>query len=261
MEVVSLEQLIYNLLSYINNSLEKDINHSIATSLLEHIDQIHDYSLEMVAEVCNVAPSTINRFCKRIGFKNFSHLRKSVSFNVDPSTGLETDVVLNTKAFETQLNENLAVIDSIVDEQMNHIIDCIHHANKIVILGFEKHQVQALELQKKLFLLGKYCECHTNLFKQINTLSDLTEEDLIITISIEGNILAEDFAVIQKIQASLGKKLLITFSKETAHSKFFNDVLRCGNMNNKAVSNYTLLRLFDVLEDQYRQKVDKPKLV
>ncbi|WP_318508826.1 hypothetical protein [Bacillus sp. T3] len=55
-----MEQLIYTLLAFINNSLFKDINYSIARSLLENIDKIEGFSLETAAEACNVAPSTIN---------------------------------------------------------------------------------------------------------------------------------------------------------------------------------------------------------
>lgn len=73
-----MEQLTYTLLAYINNSLEKDINDSIARSFLKHIHKIETFSLDSIAETCNVAPSTINRFCKRIGFRNFSNLRNSV---------------------------------------------------------------------------------------------------------------------------------------------------------------------------------------
>ena len=69
-EVGKVEQLIYTLLAYINNSINKDINYYIAKSLLEHIHKIESFSLDSVAEACNVAPSTINRFCKRIGFKH-----------------------------------------------------------------------------------------------------------------------------------------------------------------------------------------------
>jgi DNA-binding MurR/RpiR family transcriptional regulator len=245
--VESLEQLIYTLLAYINNSLDKDINYSIAKSLLENIHKIEGFSLETAAEACNVAPSTINRFCKRIGFINFSNLRNSVSIQVDSSLYDETDTVLSTDLFEEQLRENIEIIDLIPMEQIDRIVKGINESRRIVILGFEKHQVQAMELQKKLFLLGKLCECSTNLFKQMDTLSSLTEEDMIITISIQGNILTGEFSIIEKINSAKGKKLLITFSNAFQDSKVFDEVIQCGKINNSAVSGYTLLRLFDVL--------------
>jgi len=246
-----LEQLIYTLLAYINNSLEKDINYSIANSFLENIHDMEGYSLEMAAEVCNVAPSTINRFCKRIGFRNFSNLRNSVAFQGGVYEAREKQ--LNTDSFELKLKENVEIIESISKEQLERIIKKIHESKRIVILGFEKHQIQAMELQKQLFLLGKLCECNTNFFKQLETVAHLTEEDMIITISIEGNILTEALAIKEKIKAANGKKLLITFSNPEKHKHLFDEVLQCGKIDNSEVSSYTLLRLFDILIYHYQK--------
>lgn len=247
-----LEQLIYTLLAYINNSLEKDINYSIANSFLENIHHIEGYSLEMAAEVCNVAPSTINRFCKRIGFRNFSNLRSSVAYQGGMYE--EREKSLTADAFELKLKENVEIIERISKEQLERIIKKIHESKRIVILGFEKHQIQAMELQKQLFLLGKLCECNTNFFKQLETVSHLTEEDMIITISIEGNILTEALAIKEKIKAASGKKLLITFSDPEKHQQIFDEILQCGKIDNSAVSSYTLLRLFDILIYHYQKR-------
>ncbi|MCR6109962.1 MurR/RpiR family transcriptional regulator [Bacillus sp. A301a_S52] len=244
-----MEQLMYTLLAYINNSLEKDINYSIAKSLLQNINKIKGYSLETVAEACNVAPSTINRFCKRIGFKNFSNLRHSVAIS---SKYEDPDTVLSSDKFQHQLAENITLIEDISKKTMDRVINKIHNAKRIVILGFEKHQVQAMELQKKLFQLGKFCECSTNLFKQIDALSDLTEEDLIITISIRGNILSDGFSVGDKITSAKGQKLLLTFMAETHDLVGFDEIMQCGKIANSSVSGYTLLRLFDVLVERYQ---------
>ncbi|MEH7418990.1 MurR/RpiR family transcriptional regulator [Neobacillus drentensis] len=248
-----MEQLIYTLLAYINNSLNKDINYYIAMSLLEHIHRIESFSLDSVAEACNVAPSTINRFCKRIGFKNFSNLRNSAAIPMGDSLHEDADSELNTRKFFKQLNENIEVIDNIPMSQIDQIANQIKQSRRIVILGFEKHQIQAMELQKKLFLLGKLCECDTNLFKQIDTLSALSDEDMMITISIQGNILSNQLPIIEKIKTARGKKLLITFSSELGNLEIFHEILQCGKIENSSVSSYTLLRLFDVLINRYQR--------
>lgn len=240
-----METLIYNLLAYINNSLDKDINYHIAKSLLENFHKIEGFSLETAAEVCNVAPSTINRFCKRIGFRNFSNLRNSV--NNYGASFEKNDIALSGDSFIAQLKENVEMIEHIPREQIERIVKQISKSRRVVILGFEKHQIQALELQKKLLLAGKFCECNTNIFKQMDALDTLTEEDMIITISIQGYLLSEDFLLFEKIKRTKGKKLLITFSKPQQHPELFDEILQCGKIENSAVSSQTLLRLFDVL--------------
>ena len=103
-----METLIYNLLAYINNSLDKDINYHIAKTLLENSHKIEGFSLETVAEVCNVAPSTINRFCKRIGFRNFSSLRNSV---MKYGASLEkNDTALSGDSFIPRFPKNYNVV-------------------------------------------------------------------------------------------------------------------------------------------------------
>ncbi|WP_180960275.1 MurR/RpiR family transcriptional regulator [Neobacillus cucumis] len=248
-----MEQLIYTLLAYINNSLNKDINYYIAKSLLEHINRIESFSLDTVAEACNVAPSTINRFCKRIGFKNFSNLRNSVSIPMGVNLYEKAETELSTQMFLKQLNENIEMIENIPILNIDRIVNQIHQSRRIVILGFEKNQIQAMELQKKLFLFGKLCECDTNLFKQIDALSDLSDEDMIITISIQGNILSYHFPIMEKLKTAKGKKLLITFSSDLYKLEIFHDILQCGKIENSGVSSFTLLRLFDVLIDRYHR--------
>ncbi|MFE8699933.1 MurR/RpiR family transcriptional regulator [Cytobacillus sp. FJAT-54145] len=249
-----MEQLIYTLLAYLNNSLKKDINYDIAQSLLEHIHDLEHFSLESVSEACHVAPSTINRFCKRIGFKNFSYLRNSVTLTSQLPTHEDE---LSSQNFVHQLNENLTYIDEIPTDQIDRIVKLLYQSRRIVILGFEKHQVQAMELQKKLFLLGKLCECGTNLYKQLDTLNDLSEEDLVITISIKGNILSESYPIMDKIKSAKGKKLLVTFSSELSTLDNFNEILLCGKLENSSVSSYTLLRLFDVIIYRYQRLMEK----
>ncbi|MEY8741211.1 MurR/RpiR family transcriptional regulator [Bacillales bacterium AN1005] len=240
-----METLIYNLLAYINNSLDKDSNYHIAKSLLENLHQIEGFSLETAAEACNVSPSTFNRFCNRIGFKNFSSIRNSVIKYGAPLKKNNSD--LSGDRFLEQLKENVEMIENIPKKQIERIVKQISISRRIVILGFEKHQIQALELQRKLILAGKFCECYTNVFKQMDALDILTEEDMIITISIQGSILSEDTLFIEKIKRTKGKKLLITFSNAHQHLGLFDEFLQCGKIENNAVSSQTLLRLFDVL--------------
>lgn len=245
----NVEQLTYTLLAYINNSLEKDINDSIARSFLQHIHNIETFSLDSISETCNVAPSTINRFCKRIGFRNFSNLRNSVilSKKTDPTAG-KPQQVLDAYSFNKKFQENVELIDRIPIEQVDQLVARLRNSKRIVILSFEKYQIHTVELQKKLLLLGKFCECSTNLFKQMEALDNLIEDDLVIMISIQGHLLKEELPLIKKLRDSKGHKWLITFSNNLGDQAEFDDVIQCGYPEHSEVSSHTLLRLFDVLE-------------
>ena len=159
----------------------------------------------------------------------------------------KNDTALSGDSFIAQLKENVEIIENIPKEQIERIVKQISKSRRVVILGFEKNQIQALELQKKILLAGKFCECNTNIFKQMDALDILTEEDMIITISIQGYLLSEEFLLFEKLKKTKGKKLLITFSEPHQHLELFDEILQCGKIENSAVGSQTLLRLFDVL--------------
>ena len=159
----------------------------------------------------------------------------------------KNDTALSGDSFIAQLKENVEIIENIPKEQIERIVKQISKSRRVVILGFEKNQIQALELQKKILLAGKFCECNTNIFKQMDALDILTEEDMIITISIQGYLLSEEFLLFENLKKTKGTKLLITFSEPHQHLELFDEILQCGTIANSAVSSQTLLRLFDVL--------------
>lgn len=104
---------------------------------------------------------------------------------------------MDAYSFNKKFQENVELIDQIPIEQVDRLVDRLKFSKRIVILSFEKYQIHTVELQKKLLLLGKFCECSTNLFKQMETLDDLIEGDLVIMISIQGHLLKEELPLIK----------------------------------------------------------------
>ena len=49
---------------------------TIAAYMLEHIDSIHDMTLSMLSEESGASEVTIIRFCKRMGYHSFVHLKQ-----------------------------------------------------------------------------------------------------------------------------------------------------------------------------------------
>lgn len=61
----------------------------------------------------------------------------------------KNDTALSGDSFIAQLKENVEIIENIPKEQIERIVKQISKSRRVVILGFEKNQIQALELQKK----------------------------------------------------------------------------------------------------------------
>lgn len=239
-----MEQLAYTLLSYLNNVIDEDMNYHIAKKFLENIYKINDFSLEDIACVCNVSSRTINRFCEKIGYHNYTTLKKHV---LNPIAGSEKQYNKSV-AFQSILTHHFDIIDRISFFEYQTFINTIDRAKNIWVIGFEKHQVFALEFQKRLFEYGKISRCIMNYHQQLMDIEKATYEDLIITISIKGFALSDYRQILSNIPS---KKVLLTFNSNI-NSYDFDQTIVCGNLQYAQFSEYALLRFFDILFHHYK---------
>lgn len=73
-------------LSELVSSNDGSTNCQIATYILSHIDEVKKCTISELAKRCNVANSSISRFCKEIGLNDFTELKELInitSFNLD----------------------------------------------------------------------------------------------------------------------------------------------------------------------------------
>ena len=243
-----MEQLAYTLLAYINNVIDEDMNYYIAKKFLEMMHHIKDLSLEDIAFECNVSSRTINRFCKKIGYHNYTTLKKYVLNPVisDPKPYYETT------DFQLILSHHFDKIHQIPLFEYHRFIRMMNDAKHIWVIGFEKHQVIALEFQKRLYELGKISRCIMNYHQQLLDVEKATKEDLIIAISIKG------MAFNQILNDIPAKKVLLTFNTHLT-STTFDSILVCGDMNYSQLSEYALLRFFDILFYYYNLSITGQK--
>ena len=66
-------------LSTIASEKNGSTNCVIATYILEHLDEMQDIGIKEIAKKCNVAVSSISRFCKEIGLRDFVELKELLS--------------------------------------------------------------------------------------------------------------------------------------------------------------------------------------
>lgn len=72
-----------------------EVEKTIANFFLEHIEQLHTLTLREIADIIYVAPSSIVRFCKKIGYQGYNHFKNdylkeniylsSLFQNIDPN--------------------------------------------------------------------------------------------------------------------------------------------------------------------------------
>ena len=248
-----MQQLIYTLLHYLNNVINKDTNYHIACKVLEHIYELEHYSLEKMASLCFVSPATINRFCKQIGYSNYSTLRHISSIREEKYLD---EHVLEEEAMESYRQAIYDSLQTIHDLDL-HLLDqalmSIHSSKRCIGLGYGSYQHYILDLQKKLFSCGKYMEIYIDMIRQMEEIESLTKDDVVLITSLQGKYLFnEKFLRYEKIKRCGCKTILVTQMEDPKVLEKFDHVLFCGKKEYGDANKYALIRLYDLIAQRYR---------
>lgn len=242
--------ILYALLNYMNCSIKQDTNYEIAKRLLLHIQDIENYTLEETAKLCHVSVSTLNRFCRIIGYKNFSTLRNFIKMKENESYLCESNHDKKSEmVYINKMNENMLLIEKIPTSTLERIANIIHTSNRIILLGFGEFQYPALYFQKQMLSFGKLVE----IFGQINELklqSEFHENDLIIITSIQGKFLDIYNEELNHIKC---KKILLTQIKDENILNQFDEYINFGIHEDERLRKYSIMRIYEKILCAYYQ--------
>ena len=71
--------LVIILLSTLNGEPKGSNNYKIAKFMIENIRDLEDYTLTELAKACYVSNSSISRFCRDIGLRDFNQLKNQIA--------------------------------------------------------------------------------------------------------------------------------------------------------------------------------------
>lgn len=249
-----MQQVIYTLLNYINNSINHDTYYHIAMMILNQVNQIEHYSLEKMAMMCHVSPATINRFCKQIGYLNYSTFREIVRHK--EAKIFDVQILDNhyLNSYSQAIFELIQTVNDLNLNQLDTILSKIHSHQRILALGYGSYQNYALDLQKNFFSCGKFIEVYMDQIRQNEALETMTKEDMVIVTSLSGRYLMNPhFNVLNKMKQTGCDSLLITLMKDQPYFDSFGDVIKCGEIEKVYAGKYALIRLYDLMASRYQQ--------
>lgn len=239
MEGLLVKTVIYVLLNYINCTFKEDTYYYIAQQLLLNLEKIQLMRLEDVAILCDCSYSTINRFCKKIGFTNYSTFREIVRIQRD-------------SLFPVIKNQDYCVqniMNQIDQIEINHILafnKIIRDSSRIVLLGYGEFQYTSLYYQKQMYTLNKLIEVK-NVYLDNFNFSKLKENDLLILVSMNGEFLKPNYSYFNRIQC---RKIILTKRHEIDFLQNFEEAIvlpECSEYYNK----YILFRIYERLIYNY----------
>ena len=165
--------LIIILLSTLNDEPKGSNNYKIAKYMIENMRDLEEYSLTDLAQACYVSNSSISRFCRDIGLKDFNALKNQIAkFSVE-SARLK-------RKFDYEKYESSSMFQSYVKNVISNSYQ------KIAAFGYMQSESVACNLQFDLQTSGKLIFSCFNIKDQADYITDADENNLIIIFSESG---------------------------------------------------------------------------
>lgn len=117
---------------------------SLIDFIEKNFNEIPNYSAIKLCEEAYSSQATLNRVCKKLGFKGFSELKFSI----------EEDLKLMNTSKNSHIHNTIYYIDNINFEEIDNIIKILKNNRKILLYGLGASQITAAYFQRQLLYLG-----------------------------------------------------------------------------------------------------------
>lgn len=248
-----MQGVIMNLLSYINGCMIHDTNYHLALALLKHLPEIQSLSLVEMASCCFVSQATLHRFCKQIGYRNYSTLREACLDNTQEDCDWSEFTHAGNQSFLETTEANLSdVFRFNVLEQVDRVCYGLHDSQRVVCLGFEMFQLYAMSLQSQLITSGLYIEVPISLSAQLEAISQLQPGELAMLTTLDGEYCDHFNEDIPDLIKETGCQLVVlTQTMNHPLAKQADEILCCGRQGSLQEAKYGVIRLYDYLAMRY----------
>ena len=134
----------------------------IAQYVIHNADSVVTSTITAIAKNTNTSEASINRFCKKIGFKGFNSFKVALAqdnfYHAMQESGAETQtglVATVSKDYQHMLVNTTAMLD---EEQVLQAADAMRNAPHIFIFSLSYTGFVARELEFKLSMVGLYAK-------------------------------------------------------------------------------------------------------
>ena len=191
-----MNQIGITLLGMVNTTSHLSTNHQIAIWVLSNLEHLDYISEPEMAKACNVSKSSINRFCKELGFQNFQQFQTAVlkfrrpyglKYDLTQVEGYDPDRTLLGNYTELVASNARALAEHVDDALLESIARDIDAYDQVVILGEMQSGAVAFSLQHNLFSSGKAVTAYIYSPEQREVLRTLQPGTLLIIFSLFGN--------------------------------------------------------------------------
>jgi DNA-binding MurR/RpiR family transcriptional regulator len=166
----------------------------IADFILHNYDKVAFMTASTLGESTGVSESTVVRFADALGYDGYPKLQKGLQESIktklttvqrfELSKDLDKDSSYTKKVMSADMDNIRRTLDAVDEDIMSKIVEEIHDARKVYILGMRSSSVLANYLGFYLnFILKDVVVVPAGALDMFDYLVNITENDLLITIS------------------------------------------------------------------------------
>lgn len=240
------------LTEYFFKFVHSDADYQIAKTLIWKINDFPDIMIEEIAYLANTAPSSVTKFCKKLGYRSFKEMRTDLSFYAAPdfftfkeTSSLEprsSQQLISLFLEQDQLiqRDTFAKFDKQVFSRIAHnmssakAIACISNTYAFPISNFLRELMAPLGIP--VLAINRRSEPET--IRQI-----ITSADVVFYISLTGKTVSDYQRALKSLPALAAYQVLITKSPQEEALNFFEEIISFDNCEPFFESNYYSQRI------------------
>lgn len=159
----------------------------ISDYILNNKEKIIYHSLTEMAEACGVAEATLLRFFRKLDYKGFQDFKFMLAQEISTVTIESEDDSYISKVKNNVIQVISDTSEVIQEDVLDQAIDRIGSSTDVVIFGIGSSGIAAMDMQNRLMRIGKNASVITDPHFQIMRAASMTEETLVIAISLTGS--------------------------------------------------------------------------
>lgn len=248
---------------FIDNHPTQDTNYNIACYILENFNTIQTMSITQLANACFVSQPTLSRFCRALGYDDFHHFRKEAIITASSheeyfdeeknKLKLDTDVYQGIKHYIDDINNHLLETLNCLDiAQIDSFLTRIYNTKKVIVFGELYSGLMASYLQIGLLYIGKHIITCSNMFEMSKLIKDISKDDMIVILSVDGNTMRRNTKLIEDIIDSPCYKAIISQNEQIINAYKFDEFIRITNQQ-IGTGKYPLTLLVEIMTKRYAQ--------
>lgn len=181
--------------------------------VIENVSEILRGSLNSIAPLFNVSPSSITRFCQKLGFSGYNDFKFEL-YKYEKQSLVSKETNINGDLIDHYSSLIKLIKNCVTQEEIETLANVVINSNTIMLTGYHKSFLPCKFMESNLRKLSKpSIAIENDFFEDMNSFA--TAKDLLIIFSAEGNSV-KDILDISTTQNKY-KVALITMNPKSAY--------------------------------------------